>query len=390
MRPTFIGAAEASQTPTFQEYIVQCVLPAWSNAAGGDILADPAGALRSPSLGVAATLIQQSALVDASARAAAGGLGTQAPTRFASWLSHILTRFLSPDGEPGFVRAIASARPVADATRGLEDHGWALRALASVHAATGSPELPLIADLVLDFVEGAMSCRDGGYCDDSAGNPVRRQAGHARLLDALLALHQSTGASRYLDRARGIVEFALLHFIDDKSNLVLEAFDRDWRLPAKGGGLVMRPSSTAEWIALLARFQSISPAREIERALERLGAALLRARDRDGLLVAAVDQNGAIVDPSRTLRGQLRLCAALAAIDPAGHGAHAAIARLENRIAAMFLKQAPIGCWCERVDARGVSTGHPVSMTTLSLLLEYFALAAAAVDAPGVSNRRAA
>ena len=44
---------------------------------------------------------------------------------------------------------------------------------------------------------------------------------------------------------------------------------------------------------------------------------------------------------------------------------------LETVIEARFIDPAPRGCWCESVDARGVSCGEPLSMATLATLVNY-------------------
>lgn len=357
------------------EDIIERVMPTWASLGRTDFggPADPVGALRFPEKGPIATLRVQAQIVSVRARAAAAGLAEKSAPSFSAYLATLLAHFLSPDGEPGLAHRVCASGEVLDSRRTLEDHAWMLQALADSYGATGSRDILLVADLILEFIDRHLADGPTGYFEDNQGCGERRQASHAHLLDAILTLQAATGSGAYLARAGALFELFRYRLLDRDGLNVGETFDRAWRGAPSAGGAVFKPASAARWIVLLRRYHAGSGDHKAFDLMQDLGRRLLSQRNGRGMIVSAVDLTGAVRDPSLKIGDQLRLGAALQALERGGELQH-----LESLIAAHFIDAAPKGCWCERLGEDDGSLGEPVSMETLAALVGYAADARAA------------
>ena len=348
--------------------IVERVMPTWAGLGRTDFggPADPVGALRLPGKGPVATLRVQAQMVSARARAATAGLAMKNAPSFPAYLATLLAHFLSPDGEPGLAHRVRASGEVLDRRRTLEDHAWMLQALADSHVATGSGEILVVADLILEFIDRHLADNSTGYFEDNQGCGERRQASHARLLDAVLTLQAATGSAPYLARAASLFELFCDRLLDREGSGVGESFDRAWRVAPSGDGAIFCPASAARWVVLLRRYHSASQDSKAFELMRDLGPRLLAGRNGQGMIVSAVNAAGAVRNTTLKLGDQLRFCAALRALEHGGE-----LQLLERRIAAHFIDPAPMGCWCETLDADGGSLGEPVSMETLATLVSY-------------------
>ena len=363
--------AETGQKPSsLSEIVVARVLPTWCALGRTDFggPADPGGSLRLPDKGPLATLRVQAQMVSARAKAASSRLGTKGASSFPAYLATLLAHFLSPDGEPGLARVVAATGEVLDSRRALEDHAWMLRALADSYVATGSRDILLVADLILEFIDRHLANNSIGYFEDNQGCGERRQSSHAHLLDAILTLQAATGSRVYLARAADLVELFRFHLLDRVCLNVGEVFDRSWRAVPPARSAIFSPASAARWIVLLHRHHLAAGDEQAFELMQALGRRLLAQRDGGGMIASAIDASGAVRDRSLQLRDQLWLGAALQAL---GRGGEAG--QLESRIGALFIDPAPTGCWFERVGEDRCSLGDPISMETLAALVGHAA-----------------
>src|SRR5262249_33433988 len=117
-------------------------------------------------------------------------------------VEYMLAAFYRPDGGPGFVHSLAPDRGIADSTRDLYGHAFALFGLAWYHRLTRDSEVLKVADATLAFLDEELGSRNGGYSDAKPPrDAVRRQNPHMHLFEALLALHAATEDTKYLARA---------------------------------------------------------------------------------------------------------------------------------------------------------------------------------------------
>ncbi len=77
----------------------------------------------------------------------------------------MIASFYRPDGKPGFVHSVAPDGGVADATRDLYGHAFALLGLAWYHRLTGDTEVLKVADATLACLDQSLASDHGGYLD---------------------------------------------------------------------------------------------------------------------------------------------------------------------------------------------------------------------------------
>ena len=107
----------------------------------------------------------------------------------------------------------------------------------------------------------------------------RRQNPHMHLVEALLALHATTGDRAWLDRARPVVDLVLDGMIDPETGQLVEFFEADWR-PAPGdAGRVREPGHHYEWVWLLLAWRAATGDDRVLEPAERLYRFALAGTD---------------------------------------------------------------------------------------------------------------
>jgi mannose-6-phosphate isomerase len=197
-----------------------------------------------------------------------------------------------------YFRASAEGQP-ADRSKDLYTHAFVLFALAYLHRAFAAPDALALAGETLDVVQERLAAPGGGYWDraDETWAPdtaVRRQNPHMHLLEAVLALHEATGAARWLDEAANLVQLFLAHFYDAGSGTLGEYFTPGLA-PDPARGHVVEPGHHYEWVWLLHRWRVASGSGAATAAGERL-FRIAEAHGRDaahGGLHDQIDRAGA-------------------------------------------------------------------------------------------------
>ncbi|GAA3220982.1 thioredoxin domain-containing protein [Pseudonocardia petroleophila] len=107
-------------------------------------------------------------------------------------------------------------------------NGLAIQALAEAGAALGHPEWVAAAAEAAELLL-SLHVVDGRLRRSSRAGAVGAAAGlledHACLADALLALHQATGAPRWLDAATGLLDLALQRFSGEEPGTFFDTAD---------------------------------------------------------------------------------------------------------------------------------------------------------------------
>jgi mannose-6-phosphate isomerase len=172
----------------------------------------------------------------------------------------MLTRYKSPDGEPGFVFTIDGDGAIINGDRDLYAHAFVLLACSAYHRLTGDQQAIALADEVLAFIDGAMAAPRGGYLDRAPRPPeLLRQNPHMHLFEALLALYEATGDAAYLGRAGEIYAYARTRFFQPETDIIAEFFDLDWQ-PIDGPNAVWEPGHHMEWSWLLSEYGELTGA----------------------------------------------------------------------------------------------------------------------------------
>ncbi len=178
-----------------------------------------------------------------------------------------------------FFRATEAGEPT-DRSKDLYGHAFVLFALAYLHRAFAAPDAIALATATYDEIVANMSAPGGGFWDraDEAWAPdtsIRRQNPHMHLLEGLLALHEATGAARWLTEADRLARLFLDRFHDPATGTLGEYFTADWR-PDPRQGHIVEAGHHFEWVWLLARYRAAGGAAPVAEASARLFAVANR------------------------------------------------------------------------------------------------------------------
>ena len=195
-------------------------------------------------------------------------------------------------------RASDAGEPI-DRAKDLYTHAFVLFALAYLHRAFGAPDAIALAAETLDVLQTRMAAPTGGFWDGASEDwepdtSVRRQNPHMHLLEALLALHEATKQTRWLDSAGALVRLFLDRFFDPATGTLGEYFTATWA-PDPARGNIVEPGHHFEWVWLLHRYRALSGSAEAAVAADRL----FRTADRHGTdpvhggIHDQIDRNGA-------------------------------------------------------------------------------------------------
>ncbi len=220
--------------------------------------------------------------------AAAGQLGWTGPWREAveAGVRVLLDNAIRTDG--GTAHRLDADGFAFDPRRDLYDTAFVIFALAHAAKALRQPALAETGGEVFDWVVANWSHPAGGFLEGEVVDAsVRRQNPHMHLLEALLALHEATGAQRYIDEALKIVELFETRFVSAQHNALLEYFTDDWR-PADGdAGAIGEPGHQFEWVWLIDR---------VSKASNHDARALARRLHIHGEVYGVAPETGVIAD----------------------------------------------------------------------------------------------
>lgn len=295
--------------------------------------------------------------------AIAGQLGWQGPwaKMTEAGLRVLQSRCLRMDG--GSHHTLGKDGAPLDQRRDLYDLAFVLFALANAASALGQRrDLIAAADAQLSWLDAHWAHPRGGYNEgEVAPNPPRRQNPHMHLFEALLALHEATGETAYLQRASRIHDLAMAHFYDQAHGVLRELFDEDWRPAAGAMGAYIEPGHLFEWSWLLDRYSRLSGAALHPAAARLCAEAERRGVNRaTGAVYNACAIDGAVCDAgSRLWTHTERLKAHVAAFARTQDEAHAEAAMHAFSTLMRYCDTPTKGLWRDRMAEDGTLIDEP-------------------------------
>lgn len=288
----------------------------------------------------------------------------------------------SPDRRPGWVHRLSPAGIVTDGKRDLYDHAFVLHGLAWLAKATGEKRYFTWIDQTLSAIDAVMAAPGGGWAESDAHELPRRQNPHMHMLEACLALHETTGEARHLARAAEVVSLFRSRFFDESIRTLREFFDAGWQLNDALGADRLEPGHMMEWVWLLRRYERVS-----RQPVQRLTTALFSSAERIGMdkasfLLDEVDPAGTPTSDGRRLWPQTEyLKACLVEAEMQGNAAYRVMCdAMAARIMAHYAQSELRGLWIDRFDLTGkVAVDHvPASIVyhLLAPVVEYLRIEA--------------
>lgn len=206
----------------------------------------------------------------------------------------------------------AGPEPDSDAKRDAYDHAFVLFACAWYYRAAGDAGALTLAHATYDFMQRRMADpAHGGFYEDISAQRMsmtlpRRQNPHMHLLEAMQALHASTGDDVWRTRAGQLLDLFERHFFDADSGSLAEYFDADWRIVDGAPGRLREPGHQFEWVWLLHEAARHSPQRNTAAYAEQLFSfgsrfGIDRQEPLAGMVFDGVEPDGKIVAASKLL-----------------------------------------------------------------------------------------
>jgi mannose/cellobiose epimerase-like protein (N-acyl-D-glucosamine 2-epimerase family) len=256
----------------------------------------------------------------------------------------VWVRRLSPDG-----------REVTDGAIDLYDQAFMLFALAWYARLTGEREPLDRARTAAEWILAHMRRGERGFHNvlpDDGG--WRQQNPHMHLLEAALALYETSRDGFYMELAGELVALFRGVFFDPATGALGEFFTPDWRIAPGADGDWIEPGHQFEWTWLLDQYGRLSGegAGEELRALYRGGLAH-GVDPETHVAVNRVGRDGRVQDAACRLWPQTEALKAHCVMLRRGEADEAAVAGVVRALGERFFDGCPPGAWMDQFDAQG-------------------------------------
>ena len=268
-------------------------------------------------------------------------------------------RFITKVGERaegGWVRRL---RPdgdrILDPATDLYDQAFVLFALAWYARLTGGNEPLEQARRTTQWIRGHMRQPPQGFHNvlPPEGGP-RQQNPHMHLLEAALALYETSREPLYLELAHELVELFRQQLFDRETGTLGEFFTEHWS-PAPGeAGDHVEPGHHFEWVWLLDQYERLTgvDARAEMAALYRV-ACRHGSDPVTGLVWDRIGRDGRVLQRSTRLWPQTEALKAHVVMTRLGLARQGVIAEVVRNLGARFLSDRPAGAWIDQFSAAG-------------------------------------
>ncbi|MBJ7328686.1 MAG: AGE family epimerase/isomerase [Solirubrobacteraceae bacterium] len=269
--------------------------------------------------------------------------------------------------EGGWARRLGREGGVLDDTLDLYDQAFALLAIAWWVRASGETEAIDLADATLDAIDRRLRpAHQLGWASESGPAGELLQNPHMHMLEALIALYETTGGERFLDRARSLVALAETKFYDSRTRTLSEYFAGDWTRAPGTRGEIVEPGHHYEWVWLLHRASAVSPT-ALQTAESLFGFAERWGFDqRSHLVFDELLSDGHVRKASHRCWPQTEAIKAhLATFERTGSLDLARLTGLASSLHRKYLAPAPRGTWIDQLTADGAADVDKIPTSTL-------------------------
>jgi mannose-6-phosphate isomerase len=269
-----------------------------------------------------------------------------------------------PDG--GWVRRLDPAgERVLDDTADLYDQAFVLFALAWYARLTRSAAAMEQARQTAAWLRGAMRGPGEGYLNTLPVEPgFRQQNPHMHLLEAALALFETSGDAYWAEWARELVALVRARLLDRATGTLGEFFTDDWSVAPGEAGDHIEPGHHYEWTWLLHQYTSLTgDDASAEAGLLYRFAEAHGCDPATGLVWDVVGRDGTARSCATRLWPQTEALKAHCVMARQGADVAAKIGGIVDNLMGRFFAECPAGAWRDRFDAAGrpAADGIPTS-----------------------------
>jgi mannose-6-phosphate isomerase len=276
----------------------------------------------------------------------------------------------------GWIRRLTPAGDgVLDPAIDLYDQAFVLFALAWYARLTQDDEPLARARRTIEWIRTHMSLAPAGFRGVLPTEPgPRQQNPHMHLLEAAIALYETSREPTFLYLAREMVELFRSRLFDQPSGALGEYFDADWTIARGDAGSYLEPGHHYEWVWLLDRFEHLAGEANAQAIDALYRTALFRGTDPEtGLVWDAISRNGGIARWSVRLWPQTEALRAHVVMMRRGADSAKLIAKTMRNLGRRFFAGCPLGAWIDRFDGSGAPDVETIPASSLYHVFSAFA-----------------
>jgi mannose/cellobiose epimerase-like protein (N-acyl-D-glucosamine 2-epimerase family) len=265
----------------------------------------------------------------------------------------IRSHALLPTG--AWVRKLSRDGGVLDSSADLYDLAFVLFALAWYARASGSEEALSLANRTLDWITTEMRHPQGGFHNAlPIEGGARQQNPHMHLLEAVLALYETSPEKQYLQVARDLIALFRERFFDAGTGTLGELFNEDLSACAGEAGDRVEPGHHYEWVWLLNEYSKASRENTVSerRALYRFAEAY-GVDTTTGAVLDAVRRDGRVLSTARRLWPQTEGIKAQLTMLNQSQDAPLRLKQCLANVLGQHFMDCPPGTWREHFDRHG-------------------------------------
>jgi mannose/cellobiose epimerase-like protein (N-acyl-D-glucosamine 2-epimerase family) len=294
----------------------------------------------------------------------------------------IMSVFWNPERR-GWIRCVSADGVPLDMTSDTYEQSFGLLALAWEIRVRNNTKIRDTARQALAALDeyAAVSLK-GGYLERRAGGvpapglpfpDCRRQDPHMHLFEAFISWYAVDRYGPWLEKAQAMLTLLREKFRQPDGSLAAY-FDYDLNLADGEAGKIRIPGDHYEWTWLLRQYEKFTGDLSARKDAEGLYAfAEKYGKDKDGLVFAAVDGNGTILDKNKLFWMQLEMLKAhLAMYEWTGDKAALEAAKKTISLIKEHYMRLDNRLFYNKLDA----DGNPDTSPTFSRLLYHFFVAA--------------
>lgn len=213
-----------------------------------------------------------------------------------------LASFLGSAGrhpQGGFVHLLNAKHEVVDNKRDLYDHAFYLLACAWRYRVFRHADALDDAHAIRHLLTSDFQSQYGGWQEGDYPAPYRRQNPHMHLLEAFLALYETTGDTRWLAHAHSIYGLFKDVFFTAEQAALLEYFNGDWSRVESQQGQLIEPGHMLEWVWLLRKYSLHSGENVDTYANALFSTALQYGLSQQGLVYDELRLDGSVSKASK-------------------------------------------------------------------------------------------
>ena len=212
------------------------------------------------------------------------------------------------ESEDGWPHISTSDGQVVDESRDAYDHAFIIFSMAWYYRATGKQQAISLAEGAYGYMEKYLTdALNGGFFEEGGVQKLpRRQNPHMHLLEATLAMYDTTKLDYWLERSNRLVALFENQFFDYDSGSLGEFFNENWS-PAPGhAGEWREPGHLFEWVWLLFEYHRLSGEERVIPLADRLFQFATRfgidtRGPLSGFVFNGVDRRGNLLEDAKLL-----------------------------------------------------------------------------------------